>query len=126
MQTPKLWAFADLTSAAEFAKYSANLNELATLYSGMNFGDSGHEFYNANDATNFYQHTRRYLYYQNKSHNEAARLSNWSDPTQTYDLGDIKDNNGGFIDLEAELAWLAPGMCYTITNIAYAWETDLI
>jgi hypothetical protein len=46
MQTPKLWAFEDLTSVAEFNKYSANLSDLVTLYTGCNFADCGHEIYN--------------------------------------------------------------------------------
>jgi len=126
MQTPKLWAFEDLTSAGEFGKYSSNLSDLVTLYSGCNFADCGHEIYNGAAATVFMQHTRRYLYYQNKSHNEAAVITNWSDATQTYSLGDIKDGNGGLIDMEQEMSWLAPGMYYTITNVSYAWETDVV
>lgn len=126
MQVPKLWVFGDLTTAAEFTKYSSNLGELVTLYTGCAFADCGHDIYNGKHATVFMQHTRRYLYYQNKSSSEAAQIVSWNDPTQTYSLGDIKDGNGGLIDLEQELAWLASGMYYTVTDIAYAWETDVI
>jgi hypothetical protein len=56
----------------------------------------------------------------------AAVITNWSDATQTYSLGDIKDGNGGLIDMEQEMSWLAPGMYYTITNVSYAWETDVV
>ena len=126
MQTPKLWKFEDLTSAAEFNKYSANLSDLVALYSGCNFGDCGHELYNGEAATVFMQHTRRYLYYQNKSHNEAAVLHCWGDGSKTYSLGDIEDENGGLLDLEQEISWLAPGMYYLITDVAYAWETEVV
>lgn len=126
MQTPKLWQFEDLTSAGEFNKYSSNLSDLVALYSGCNFADCGHEIYNGLHATVFMQHTRRYLYYQNKSHNEAAVITCWGDPSKTYSLSDIEDGNGGLLDLESELSWLAPGMYYTITDVAYAWETEVV
>ncbi len=126
MQTPKLWQFEDLTTTGDFSKYSSNLGDLVTLYSGCNFADCGHEIYNGAAATVFTQHTRRYLYYQNKSHNEAAMIHSWTDPSQTYSLADIADGNGGLVDLEQEISWLAPGMFYTITDVAYAWETEVV
>lgn len=123
--TPKIWVYDDIPTATEMNKYSANLTALALNNGGVNFANGGHAIDGSTNAKTFMQHQRRYLYYQNESHDLSAFILSASNPEDRYDLADIADENGGLFDLEQNLTWLAPGMCYTIERVYYAFELDL-
>jgi hypothetical protein len=123
--TPKVWVYNEQPTATEMNKYAANLTALALNNGGINWANGGHAIDGATNAESFIQHQRRYLFYQNESHDLPARITSASDPTLTYDLADIANDEGGLFDLEQNLAWLAPGMSYTIERAYYAFEVDL-
>ena len=125
-QTPKLWVYTNIPTAADMNIYGNNLVELRTVSSGCNFANSGDAIGGATNALAFFQHQHRFLIYQNESHNIAAEIVSRINPNDKYSLPDIKDDTGGLIDLEQTLNWLAPGMTYTIEGCTYAFETDTL
>lgn len=119
--TPNTYVHLDTVTHTKLNILQANIADILARQNGTSMFSGGPT------DENFMQHNARWLVYSVATGNSATtELRPILATDFSLSLPDPKNEAPGYIDLEKQAPWLAPGMIYLVKNCLYSFEAEII